>query len=150
MNGHEVLVPFPEEGRFQPELRVTCKHGFKKVVSAEINVANVVSTPVNTDFETRQLSLNVAENGAKIELVFAVVQKADSKLPVKSFDVTYFSVGGYRGVPFMENNEKKYRFILSPGGIHEVVTEVRYLLKDGRRGACQVFSKPIEVVPVVK
>ena len=150
MNSHEVLVPFQEEGRFQPELRVTCKHGFKKVVSAEINVTSSVSPIENADFETRQLALNVAENGAKIELVFAVVQKDDSKLPVDSFDVTYFSIGGNRAIPFTENDEKKYRFVLSPGGIHEVVTEVRFRLKDGRRGACQVFSKPIEVVPVVK
>ena len=150
MNAKEVLVPFPEEGVYQPELRVTCKHGFKKIVSSEIRVSKEVTNAENADFEVRQLSLEIAENGAKIELVFAVQQKAESQLEVKSFEVTYFSVGGNSAIPFVEDGEKKYRFILSPGGIHEVVTEVRYQLKNGRRGACQVFSKPIEVIPVVK
>ncbi|MBR4673388.1 MAG: hypothetical protein IKP00_02895 [Victivallales bacterium] len=150
MEGREALVPFTEEGVFQPELRVTCKHGFKKIVSSEIRVSNEVLIADNEDFEAKQLALDIADNGAKIELVYAVQQKSDSKLEVKSFDVTYFSIGGNRAIPFTEDGEKRFRFILSPGGVHEVVIEVRYILRNGHRGACQVFSKPIEVIPVVK
>lgn len=139
----EFLVEYSEPGVYHPELKVVCKHGKIRSNELEIVVTDEELADVNNDFEVVQLEQRQAPGTQELEVSFVIRKKDGSKLELESYNVTYFTVGG-RNAKSIDG--ERYTFDVAPGCQNEIVTEVTYIRKDGIRGACQIYHKPLEIV----
>ena len=139
----EFLIEYSEPGIYHPELKIVCKHGKIRSNELEVVVSDEVSTEDNNDFEVVQLEQRQPPGTQELEVSFAIRKKDGSKLDLESFNVTYFTVGGRIAKSI---DGERYTFDVAPGCQNEIVTEVTYIRKDGIRGACQIYHKPIEIV----
>lgn len=147
LTGRDVLLQYDLPGVYHPELRLTCRHGIKYTVSAEVRVSEkVTAPPTNPDFEIVLVGSVPVNAGAALSVSYEVRRRPGSTLAVVSYEVPVFTVGGNAAV---ERSGSRYVFRLSPGGVYEIRAEVVYLLRDGRRGAAELSAPPIEPVTML-
>ena len=143
----EFFVEYSEPGVYHPELRIACKHGKIRSNELEIVVSDEGGVDENGDFEIVQLEQRQPPGSSELEISFSIRKREDAKQEFESYNVTYFTVGGRSAKSVVGG---KYTFDVAPGCQNEIVTEVTYIRKDGIRGACQIFHKPIEIVLQIK
>lgn len=142
MDARNVLVQYDEPGKYAPELKVTCKHGFQNVETAQVIVRaeKPAFAPEKELFEMHIQSQKMVAGGSMLELSCRVDSRNAENI-AGDYNITYFTIGGCEAVA---RHGDEFVFHVLPGGVHEVILEIKYTDKSGQDCACQVNVPSVE------